>query len=83
MWRPIRFCGLMLACQCGLFAAGAASRADAADGFGLLLAQANPAPVKLPDNVKKVGRMFVMETVVVFVLIAGSVYAVCRTSRRT
>jgi hypothetical protein len=83
MQRQLRACGLGLLCLCGLVAAGTPVEAVAAGGIPLLLAQATPAPVALPPNVQKAGRLYVIESVVVLALIGGAVYAVCRTSRRT
>ncbi len=53
----------------------------AADMLVLPLAQATPP--KTPPNVRKAGRLYVLESVVVLVLFGGALYAVCRTSRRT
>jgi len=62
-------------------ALASAPAAASADMLPLLLAQA--APVKAPSNVRKVGRLYVVEGVVVVVLFGGALYAVCRSSRRT
>ena len=83
MRRRLRVSALVLLCLCGLIAAGTPARVNAAGRINLTLAQAAPAPVVLPPNVQKVGRMYVMESVVVLALFGGAVYAVCRTSRRT
>ena len=83
MRRRFRVYGLALLCLCGLIAAGTSARVDAAGGIPLTLAQAAPAPVVLPPNVQKAGRLYVVESVVVLALVGGAVYAVCRTSRRT
>lgn len=83
MRRRLRICGLALLCVCGFLVAGTATQANAAGEIPLTLAQAAPAPVVLPPNVKKVGRLYVMESIVVLALFGGAVYAVCRTSRRT
>ncbi len=53
----------------------------AAEMLPLPLAQA--AAVKPPSNVRKVGRLYVIESVVVLALFGGALYAVCRSSRRT
>ena len=81
--RQLRVCGLALLCLCGLIAAGTPARVDAAGRINLTLAQAAPAPVVLPPNVQKLGRLYVVESIVVLALFGGAVYAVCRTSRRT
>ena len=81
--RRLRVSALALLWLCGLIAAGTGTQANAAGGIPLTLAQAAPAPVVLPPNVQKVGRMYVMESIVVLALFGGAVYAVCRTSRRT
>ncbi|MEK6258176.1 MAG: hypothetical protein AABP62_06105 [Planctomycetota bacterium] len=83
MRRRIRVCGLALLGLCGLIAAVTPARVDAAGGIPLTLAQAAPAPVVLPGNVRKAGRLYVVESIVVLALVGGAVYAVCRTSRRT
>ena len=57
-------------------------RLDAAGAIGMPLAQAGGA-AQLPSNSKKVGRLYVMESIVVAALFGGAIYAVCRTSRRT
>ena len=82
MRRLLRVCRLVLLCVCSLLVAGTATQVDAAGEISLTLAQAAPAPVALPSNVQKVGRMYVMESIVVLALFGGAVYAVCRTSRR-
>ena len=82
MRRRIRVWGLVLVSLCGLIAAAHPERVDAAGGINLTLAQAAPPPVVLPPNVKKVGRVYVMESIVVLALVGGACYAVCRTSRR-
>lgn len=82
MRRQFRVCGLALVCLCGLITAGTSTQAEAAGGVPLMLAQAAPAPIVLPSNVKKAGRLYVMESIVVLALVGGAVYAVCRTSRR-
>ena len=58
-----------------------APAAASADMLTLPLAQA--AQVKPPANVRKVGRLYVVEGVVVVALFGGALYAVCRSSRRT
>lgn len=63
---------------CGL---GVRAQLVAGEWFGVVLAQAEAA--QLPSNVKKVGRLYVLESVVVGALFGGAIYAVCRTSRRT
>jgi len=73
---------LALLCLCGLIPAGIPTPVDAASGIPLMLAQANPAPAALPSNVKKAGKLYVVESAVVLALFGGAVYAVCRTSRR-
>lgn len=83
MQRWLRFKVLALLCLCGLITAEVSMSAGAAEGIPLTLAQANPTPVALPSNVKKAGRLYVVESVVVLALFGGAVYAVCRTSRRT
>lgn len=51
---------------------------------GVALAQSPPPnPAPLPNNVAVSGRMYVVEGIVVVVLFAGAVFAVCRTSGRT
>ena len=82
MRRRIRVWGLVLVGLCGIIAAANPVRVDAAGGIEFILAQAAPPPVVLPPNVKKAGRLYVVESIVVLALIGGSCYAVCRTSRR-
>lgn len=67
---------------CCLLALDANSVVVAAEGMSLVLAQAAPAPV-MPSNVKKIGRAYWVEGVVVAALMGGALYAVCRGSRRT
>lgn len=45
------------------------------------LAQAGPAPA--PSNVTVPGRLYVVEGIVVVLLFAGAIFAVCRSSGRT
>jgi hypothetical protein len=50
----------------------------------LLIAQGTtpPAPVTTPSNVVKQSRPYYVEGAVVVLLMAGAIYAVCRSSRR-
>jgi hypothetical protein len=59
-----------------------------AAGIVLPLAQAGPAPANpggapLPTNVTVPGRLYVVEGIVVVLLFAGAIFAVCRSSQRT
>jgi len=49
---------------------------------GLAHAQ-TPPPAPLPSNVTVAGRSYIVESIVVVVLFAGAIFAVCRTSGRT
>lgn len=49
----------------------------------LPLAQAAPAPVQVPSNVTAPARYYIVEGIVIVLLFAGAVFAVCRTSGRT
>ena len=82
MRRRIRVWGLVLVGLCGINAAAHPARVDAAGAINLTLAQAAPPPVVLPPNVKKAGRLYVIESIIVLALVGGACYAVCRTSRR-
>lgn len=82
MRQRIRGNVLSLLCLCGLVTAGTAGQANGAGEISLTLAQAAPAPAVLPSNVKKLGRSYVPESIVVLALFGGAIYAVCRTSRR-
>ena len=82
--RRIR--GGVLAAAClGAVAANAPS--VQAGGFLLPLAQAAPAPMAgapiPPSNTTAPGRMYIVEGIVVVLLFAGAVFAVCRSSQRT
>ena len=79
--RRLRHSLLRLIVCVSLTTALASVPISAADMLVLPLAQA--APVKVPPNVRKAGRMYVLESVVVLVLFGGGLYAVCRSSRRT
>jgi len=52
-----------------------------AGSFSVPLAQAGPAPA--PSNVTVPGRLYVVEGIVIVVLFAGAIFAVCRSSGRT
>ncbi len=58
-----------------------------AGGWLVPLAQAAPAPKAgapiPPSNVTAPGRMYIVEGIVVVLLFAGAVFAVCRASQRT
>lgn len=49
----------------------------------LPLAQAGPAPAPAPSNVTVPGRLYVVEGIVIVLLFAGAIFAVCRSSGRT
>ncbi len=55
-----------------------------AGGLHVPLAQAAPAtkPAALPSNVSVPGRMYIVEGIVIVLLFAGAVFAVCRSSGR-
>lgn len=82
MERSIR-AGAVTGLCWGLLALSAWTSSAQAAGMVLPLAQAAPAPASVPANVRKVGRMYVAESIVLIVLFGGALYAVCRTSRRT
>ena len=83
--------------RCGVLAAfclgAVAAHLPPVHAGGLLvpLAQAGPAPAPakeglgapLPSNTTVSGRMYVVEGIVVVLLFAGAVFAVCRSSQRT
>lgn len=50
---------------------------------GLPLAQANPAPPPGAATVSPPPKYYIVEGIVVVLLVAGAVFAVCRTSGRT
>ena len=79
--RPLRGSLRRLSVCLILIAGLTAPPVTAADLLPLPLAQV--APVKIRANARKVGRMYVVESVVVLVLFGGALYAVCRNSRRT
>ncbi len=76
-----RLTALLRLSVCTFLVLALASAAVGADLLPLPLAQA--AAVKPPSNVRKVGRLYVVESVVVLALFGGALYAVCRSSRRT
>ncbi len=82
--RRIR-CGV-LAATC-LAAAVAHGPSVQAGGLLVPLAQAAPAPKAgapiPPSNTTAPGRMYIVEGIVVVLLFAGAVFAVCRSSQRT
>lgn len=75
-----RLTALLRLSVCTFLVLALASAAVGADLLPLPLAQ---AAVKPPSNVRKVGRLYVVESVVVLALFGGALYAVCRSSRRT
>lgn len=82
-------CGVLaVLCAVSLAAASLPERTDAAAGGLILpLAQAAPAPKPgapiTPSNTTAPGRMYIVEGIVVVLLFAGAVFAVCRASQRT
>ena len=82
--RRIRRGALAAAC---LAAAVAHVPSVQAGGWLVPLAQAAPAPKAgapiPPSNVTAPGRMYIVEGIVVVLLFAGAVFAVCRSSQRT
>lgn len=54
-----------------------------ASSFSVPLAQAGPAPAPTPSNVTVPGRLYVVEGIVIVLLFAGAIFAVCRSSGRT
>ena len=82
--RRIR-CGILAVFCLGAVAANAPS--VSAGGLLVPLAQAAPAPKAgapiTPSNTTAPGRMYIVEGIVVVLLFAGAVFAVCRSSQRT
>ena len=78
-----RLAALLRLSVCLLLAVALASAPAAASADRLPLPLAQAAQVKPPSNVRKVGRLYVVEGVVVVALFGGALYAVCRSSRRT
>ena len=78
--RRIRQAALAVGCAGALSVCGPLHA-----GWTLPLAQAPaaPAPVQAPANVTAPPRYYVLEGIVIVLLFAGAVFAVCRTSGRT
>lgn len=55
---------------------------NANDAFTVTIAQAAPVAAP-PSNVRRVGKMYVVEGIVVVLLFGAALYSVCRASRRT
>ena len=70
----------VLASICGVLAL--ANPPVHAGSLNLPLAQVAPKPAAVPSNTTVPGRMYIVEGIVVLLLFAGAIFAVCRSSGR-